>query len=256
MMNKDKISIYLFNWPGQFENTNRLVDMMESRWRTATTIIASGQYENSNVRVININEDSYYGEQFKTAIEDFGKDIMLLIQSDVSIEDFTRFIQRCLIAFEDKELGVWEPNIDFTSWKTPIVSTGEIDHDGCVEIISTDSTCWAIKKIIVEEMKINEIRYSHFGWGIDLIANSIAHDKKLKIKRDLKVLVKHPRSTNYNSQRAGVEAQKYFDLQPTNLKFQLSKILSHTKAESLKHDRKIKTMLSNLRYLIQQLFRN
>jgi hypothetical protein len=205
------IHTIIFNWPRQ---GNSAVNLEKEclKYSDKVSVINS---DNAIRREhwYNIGDDSYFGEQFRKAIEIFDGDYLFHIQADVKIKDFQelfsnlRKIPECV--------GIWAPDINYTTWETKYVELNEqyfpswsafkVTNKNLIDVINTDCSCWAIKEDVISDLKKYDLSTSHFGWGIDILSSIISRKLSLRVVRDVSIRLEHPKSTNYSLSEASKE---------------------------------------------------
>jgi hypothetical protein len=211
-----KIQVHINIWPGKYKEGQKIIDdLMTDGYKDIVAIVSGEEQEIHAPKVIYLNDEAYFGEQFRESLKMFEGDILLQIQSDALIMNSKELINSCKNAYESGlNIGIWAPDINYTSWITEISSKKWLlnKYDkrikklyGLVEVINTDCTCWALSKEVIEELNTLDLKDSKYGWGLDLIASAICRSQKIKVMRNINLIVKHPKSTGYNEEKASLE---------------------------------------------------
>jgi hypothetical protein len=259
-----KIQVYIFSWPSVHHRIPSIVRELKDCSISEITIISSGEHPFSynGVRIENIDKDAYYGEQFLTAAKMFDGDVFLQIQGDITIKNRLNLNKHLIDIFDNSEIGIWTPQINFTSWVDEIVQL-EYDYGYHYKskillnnshrvILNTDSTFWAIRSSLVQEYLRTALVKSKYGWGIDLTLSSLTYANQMLAIRDKALKVEHPRNTGYDQIHAGEEWLEMYELLDSQIKPMIWFITTLLKSKSHKYNRKIKVRITNLVYFLIQ----
>jgi hypothetical protein len=259
-----KIQAYIFSWPSVHHRIPSIVRELKECSISEITIISSGEHPFSynGVRIENIDKDAYYGEQFLAAAKMFDGDVFLQIQGDVTIKNRLNLNKHLIDIFDNHEIGIWTPKINFTSWVDEIVQL-EYDYGYHYKskillnnshrvILNTDSTFWAIRSSLVQEYLRTALVKSKYGWGIDLTLSSLTYANQMLAIRDKSLKVEHPRNTGYDQIHAGEEWLEMYELLDSQIKPMIWFITTLLKSKSRKYNKKIKVRITNLVYFLIQ----
>ena len=262
--NNLKIQVYVFSWPSVHHRIPSIVRELKECSISEITIISSGEHPFSynGVRIKNIGKDAYYGEQFLTAAKMFDGDVFLQIQGDIRIKNRLNLNKHLIDIFDNHEIGIWTPQINFTSWVDEIVQL-EYDYgyhnkskillnNSHRVILNTDSTFWAIRSSLVKEYLRTALVKSKYGWGIDLTLSSLTYANQMLAIRDKALKVEHPRNTGYDQIHAGEEWLEMYELLDPQIKPMIWLITTLLKSKSRKYNKKIKVRITNLVYFLIQ----
>jgi hypothetical protein len=226
------IQIFVNIWPGRYKEGQKIVDdLIANGYKNVVAIVSGREVKIIAPKVYYLSRDAYFGEQFVQIINLFKGDILIQIQADVEVKDYRKLIDCCIENFDlNPNLGIWAPDIDYTSWITAI-NTKKIrqnkitkefrTHHGMIEVLNTDCTLWALKKEIIYEMTFLNLRTIKFGWGLDLVASAICRSRNLKVMRNVNFRVNHPKGTGYNEVNAANEWKKLRSSLPWRIKINL-----------------------------------
>jgi hypothetical protein len=256
------IQAYIFSWPKVHNRISKIVDDLKECGIDQITVVSSGEhpftYENVNVK--NISLDAHYGEQFVSAANLFSGDIFLQIQGDITISSRLNLTKHLNNVFENPEIGMWTPQIKFTSWVDDIVqleydfqyhyrSASNISEKIKV-VLNTDCTFWAIRSSLIKEYLKTPLVKSKYGWGIDLTISSLTYAKQMLAIRDESIRIKHPRSTDYNQNLASKEWLEIYTSLDSRIKPMIWMLTTLLKSRSSMYNKKISVRFINLMYLI------
>jgi hypothetical protein len=209
-----EVDTYIFSWPKVQNRIGSIVDQLKKMGLTKITIISSGEYpfNHKDVNIQNLDVNAHYGEQFLAAAKLFKSDIFLQIQGDITIEGHINLNRHLISTFNNQEIGIWTPRINFTSWVDQIV---ELEYDfkdhansrnrltnQSIVILNSDCTFWALRSSLIKEYLSTPLTFSKYGWGIDITLSSLSYLNQLLVIKDRSVNVKHPRNTGYTKEAA------------------------------------------------------
>ena len=208
--------IFVNIWPGRYVEGQKLLKELSKLGINNVVAIVSGENEIIDAHnIIYLDDDAFFGNQFLAAIKMFNSDILIQIQSDAIIHDIQNTIKSCVEAYtESHNLGIWAPDIDYTSWISEIARKKIFlrsrkkaiqAKSSQIEVLNTDCTFWSLSNEVIEEFHKIDFRGIKYGWGLDLIAAAICRSKKLMVIRDLEIVVKHEKGTGYGEELARTE---------------------------------------------------
>jgi hypothetical protein len=260
--NKLIIQAYIFSWPKVHHRISKIVQDIKQCKISQITIVSSGEhpYVYEDVNIVNIGDDAHYGEQFATAANIFQGDVFLQVQGDVTIGNPINLDKHLKTIFENPEIGVWTPHVNFTSWVDAIVHL-EYDYQYHVKslgqqykkskvVLNTDCTFWAIRSNLIKEYLKTPLVKSKFGWGIDLTISSMTYARQMLAIRDRALKINHPRNTGYNQNFASNEWLEMYGLLDSQIKPMIWMVSTLLKSRSFRYNRKFKTRFINLVYFL------
>lgn len=148
----------------------------------------------------------YYSGQWNEALKLANKEVMFLINSDVTVKNPSRLMNRMknhFIQHGDKA-GIYSPNF----WWTPWTYDPELlQHlgDNVRKVPMTDSTVWAIKTSLAQKTGQVPLEINNLGWGIEIVAAYYAHLEGKYVVRDYGIKLEHPQSTAYDRNLADTQ---------------------------------------------------
>lgn len=208
----EKIKCFIFSWKGQYDNAVKLESQLKNL--VDVTVINSDD-DNKPEHWVNIGNECYFSEQFKTALNLFDEekyDFFFHVQADASYEDWESILNSAKDSFEKYNWGVFAPNVDDTFYigeRTDLFSL----KDDLMVVANTDNTCWIVHKDMIYLMKenIDLMENNQLGWGWDLLICAFAHIEKRYVIRDYKFTVNHPLSSGYKKDQAEQEMFEMFE---------------------------------------------
>jgi hypothetical protein len=144
-------------------------------------------------------DNIFYSGLWNKALELTDADAIFLVNSDVTVFDYTRLMRR-LTGFYEKygdKAGIYAPNFHWTPW-TYNPNMLEDLGDGLKCVPSTDSTIWCLPTSIAHKIGQMDLGINLFGWGIEVIAAYYCSLENKIVARDYGVRCAHPRATAYN----------------------------------------------------------
>jgi hypothetical protein len=222
-----RIHLFIFCWPGQVENAQRVLLAMRNHAENIHVIDASGEVEGGAVDGwIPVDTSAYYGHQFREALNRFDGDVLLQVQADASSQDWPRLIAVCRQRYEKiANLGIWGPELDYTWWTTERARLYDLPGTGLIGVGQTDCIVWALRKDIVAFLKTLNYSDNNLGWGIDWAAIAYAMVNRLFVLRDTTVSVVHPKGSGYGHGDAKLAMAKFLGQLPADVAIQTRLLL-------------------------------
>ncbi len=200
-----KVHAIIFCWPGKVADAQR-ISLSISPCADKVTVIDASADPVENVRNcewIKISPDAFFGHQFVHALRVFDHDVMLQIQADAAHPDWGTVVNTCRRRFEAMpELGIWGPEIDFTTWPTRRVKLFDTGDPQLAGVVQSDCIVWALNKPVVEFLKQFDYSDNNLGYGIDWAAIAHCYANKALVLRDLSLRVRHPAGSGYDREEA------------------------------------------------------
>jgi hypothetical protein len=200
-----RIHAIIFCWPGKTQDAQHISASVAKSADRVTVVDASTDPVNvvGNLEWIKINSDSYFGHQFVHAMDVFDQDVMLQIQADATHHNWSKIVDTCRNRFEQMpELGIWAPDIDFTTWPTPRVKLFNTGDPELVGVVQSDCIVWALRKPVIEFLRRLDYANNNLGYGIDWAAIAHCYANKALVLRDLSLRVLHPMGSGYSREEA------------------------------------------------------
>jgi hypothetical protein len=222
-----QIHSFIFNWRGQFEKTKEKEKILSAIPDVKVTVINSDE-SHMDEDWVHIGEQSFFTDQFNTALKLFQGDIFWHVQGDASYDKWKELVDDAKKYFNKYEWGVYAPNVDYTwydSSRTDI--SGLVVSDVNLKIVGCpDCTCWFIHKDIINDFKERKIDMTPYtmGWGWDIIMPAFSFIRKRPVFRDYNHTIDHPPGTNYNKDKAEEEMLQLYNNLPDDLKLLFSYI--------------------------------
>jgi hypothetical protein len=226
-----KILCCIFTWKGQFANAVRLQEQISP---LMDVVVINSDDDNTKDGWIDIGNECYFSEQFKTALDLFDSskyDVLWHVQADASFDDWSPIVESAKSSFELYNWGVFAPNVDDTFYIGSRVDIEPISNN-LMFVANTDNTCWFVHKDFIDELKenIHLMDGNNLGWGWDLLicAFSLLDDRI--IIRDYSFTVNHPLSTGYMKDQAEQEMVYMYNICPLNVQDKIYRIKTNHKS--------------------------
>lgn len=215
-----KIQTFIFNWRNQYEKTKEKLKQLNEIG--VTPIVINSDDEHRDEGWINIGEESYFTDQFITALKNFDADVLFHIQGDASYDNWKQLYEDAEKYFHETNWGIYAPNVDYTWYDASRTDVPNLDMeiDNLKLVADTDCTCWFIHKDIINEYYRRELDFSPYkmGWCWDIIFPAMSYIMKRPVLRDYSHTIDHPEGTNYNKEQAEKEMADMYHSLPDDLK--------------------------------------
>lgn len=208
----NKIQCFVFSWRGQYDNAKKLEKQLKEY---VNVVVINSDDENIEEDWINIGNECYFSEQFKTALNHFDSekyDFFFHIQADAVYDDWENILSSAEQSFIKYNWGVFAPNVDDTFYISDRTDAFELEEKYRV-VANTDNTCWIIHKDIINDL-LNNIYLmdsNKLGWGWDLLLCAFSHLKRKYVIRDYSHTIFHPKSSGYKKEEAEDEMIAMFE---------------------------------------------
>jgi hypothetical protein len=205
---QEDIYIYIFSWKHVTANARELYTQITPHFPQTYFINCDEHTLITDIpadRLIQRDDSYYYGGQFQTAIQHMPRGKILgCVVGDVDPRaDWAQIARNAVDAFNTEKAGVYAPNVDYTSWtgRGPVINS----EKQLYSVVNTDCTCWFLHSTLINTLNcFNYYKLCNMGWGIDHIFCEEAVRNKLHIIRDYRLLVRQPKGTAYDEQKARV----------------------------------------------------
>lgn len=200
-----EIHAVVFCWPGKVREALRICESIARTADKVTVIDASNEpvSNQGGWDWIKVDPACYFGHKFAHALRVFEGDVLLQIQADASHADWGAVAELCRLRFtEISSLGIWSPEIDFTTWPTSRVKLYDTDSNQLCGVVQTDCVVWAMRRGVVEFLRRFDYAGNNLGWGIDWAAIAHCYANKAFVVRDASASIIHPEGSGYRQDEA------------------------------------------------------
>ena len=214
-----RVHAFVFCWPGQLENAERIRQALVGAAERVTVIDSSGTFmAHPPEGWLSIDSEAYYGHQFREALARFDGDVMLQIQADVQSDRWREIVRICRERHEKfPQLAVWSPEIDYTAWPTTRVGVYDMPGTELTGVAQTDCIVWSLNAGAVSFLRTLDYSRNNFGWGIDWAVIAYAYATGQLVVRDSAVSVVHPKGSGYRHDSARGEMIAFLQQLPLNM---------------------------------------
>lgn len=226
-----RIKTFIFNWRGQYEKTQEKISQLKEIG--ITPVVINSDDEHREIDWVNIGEESYFTDQFISALSNFSKDydVLFHIQGDASYDNWEKLYADAEKYFQETNWGIYAPNVDYTWYDSSRTDVENLDIgiENLKCVATTDCTCWFIHKDVIQEYYRRELDFGPYkmGWCWDIVFPAMAYIMKRPVLRDYSHTIQHPPGTNYNKTQAEQEMQHMYN----NLPEDLQKAFRHIKGD-------------------------
>jgi hypothetical protein len=215
-----KIQAFIFNWKGHEARAAALEEKL-AKLVHVTVINSEEQLSTPRPGWVHLDDTAYFSAQWNKALELFDADILFHIQADADCGQFEPLIERARALFEKHELGVYEPNVDYTDIQYDKSRLRPIETD-LLEVPFTDCTCWFISGEIIRKLTPVDLAINQYGWGIPRVVAALARLNGQLCVRDYDLPVQHPKGRGYSSSEAMVQLKAYLATLDPQIKHEIS----------------------------------
>lgn len=194
------ITVFIFNY-GLMDNAIKLRNQFNEIGVKALILDSFSGQKPPNEEYIHGFDNVYYSGLWNEALNLCTSKHMMILTSDVSIDDASKIITRSHNFFKLDSAGIYAPNVNYSFWNynTELLE----DYGNGMKIVpNTDGMCWIIKSDIAKLIGHIDNSINKIGFGVDLLAAMFAKKQNKLVCRDYSVTVKHPQTRSYDSQEA------------------------------------------------------
>jgi hypothetical protein len=202
-----KIQGFIFNWKA---HEARAVALERAIRHCIPVTVINSEEPLSSPRDhwVHLGDSAYFSAQWNKAIELFAGDILFHIQADAHCGDFERLFARASCMFQRGDVGVYEPEVNFSGFRYDTSQLRVID-DHVFEVPLIDQTCWFVAGNVVRELPPVDLSANRYGWGISVAVAAVCQLQQKMCVRDYSLSVTHPRRRGYPAEIAGRERDGY-----------------------------------------------
>jgi hypothetical protein len=230
-----EIRAFIFNWRGHAERAHRLQRQIGAHIPTLVINSEEGLGE-GRAGWVDLDDRAYFSAQWNEAVRRFDGDVLFHVQADATLDDFRPLLDRAVAVFARYPLGVYEPNVDYTSIIYDRRRLRAVEPD-LLEVPLTDCTCWFVAGELLRRLPPVDLAVNRFGWGIAAAHAAMARRAGRLCLRDYAFTVVHPRARGYPSPVANAQRLAYTrSLGPTlaaEIELVYAAWRSHTRAARL-----------------------
>lgn len=215
-----KIKTYIFNYCRHFESFDLFANFQE-RNVESKIINCDCEHETKELGFNTFASSDFislpnlgYSGQWNAMLDDLvdddnNEDIILIVNSDVSIPKLDFLLERMNKFYLIENSGIYAPNVRHCGWNFCKKMLGKIEDFHIVP--STDSVIWSLRKDIAFKVGKIDIEKNKWGWGIEVLASYYAKLKNQHVVRDYNLVCRHPRETLYSKHESSLQQKEWFD---------------------------------------------
>jgi len=198
---------FIFNWKNHGDKAAILERRLSSLAKV--TVVNSDEGEKERFpKWIHLDNNAYFAAQWNTTVQRFKGDLLFHIQADATLDDFKPLFRRALQYFAKHNVGIYEPNIDYTG--IPYTTDKlQLLADQVYEVPMTDTTCWFIDGNIMRRYPLIDLNVNKYGWGVAAVTAALCCDQNKFCVRDYSFTVLHPRHHGYSLKDASIQREAY-----------------------------------------------
>ena len=206
-----QLEVCIFNY-GQIENALKLYEQFNTLGVKVRILNSSDgkDEELPKAKYIEKYPNIYYSGLWNKAISKFKGTHLMIITSDVTIDNVSTIIRNSKKYFKYENNWIYAPNVNYTFWKYDLELLETYDK-GLKIVPNTDGMCWILNRESVEKIGKIDNKINKIGFGVDLLACMNANKLGKNVVRDYSVMVKHPQSRSYDSQEAEKQELEWID---------------------------------------------
>lgn len=132
---------------------------------------------------------------------------LLLITSDVQVENASRLIERCLECLSDSKNGLYAPTV-----KDSAHSHMETKRSsGFRKVTFVEGFCFGVKREILSQVCPIDLNINRIGHGVDMFMGYLALIRSKWSIADDHIVVVHPRGSGYNDKEARRQRDQWME---------------------------------------------
>lgn len=217
-----KIDSFIFNWKGHEANAHAL-ELKIGKFTKVTVINSEEHLRDKHPGWAHLNDQAYFSAQWNEACRLFDGDILFHIQADAYFDQFETLFAKVRLLFQKYPIGVYEPNVDYTSIRYNKLRLRAVEPD-LLEVPKTDCTCWFISKDVVKQLPLVDVTVNKYGWGIPRAIAAVSHLSGRRCVRDYNVTIRHPKGRGYSTEEAKLHLRNYLESLDPEVKQEISRI--------------------------------
>jgi hypothetical protein len=204
-----RIDSFVFNWADHAPAAERLVAMLYPL-SSHVHVINSGPPRSGWV---NLDAHSYFTAKWHAALERFDADVLFNVQADVTVPDMAAIFAMAWAAFRGGDVGVYAPDVEYAFWSFDPAFLPRY-ADGLHAAPLAEALCWFLAADVVRRSRYPTPKVNRFGWGIDLVTAATSLRLGLRVVRDYRCRVDHPKGSGYPPAEASDEMHALFRADP------------------------------------------
>ena len=242
-MQKSKtIHAFVISWAGQHASSIGIAEAIKNHVSRTTIIYSDPDSELSlptSCETVRVSNDWFWGRKFKASLDVCEADLMLVIQGDVSCNDWGAATARVGQAFElNENIGVYAPLVDYSYFDLSRTLIEKMGDSGLSVVALVDGIVFAISRPVAA--RLQRLRYddNKYGWGILWAAVAYAYAHGLIAVLDENVAVSHPKSRGYDSTAANQQMIQFLQQLSLEESIHVKLLQAHIKIQATRNHSK------------------
>jgi hypothetical protein len=216
-----RVQAFVFNWTGHARNAARLETEIAG-YADVRVINSDDEARLQHPAWVHLGESAYFTAQWNKAFDLFDGDVLFHIQADARVDDVGRLLRRAKAVFQRHNVGVYEPNVNFTAFGYDPRTLERVER-GLYRVPMTDCTCWFIRREVVARTPRVAPATNRYGWGICDATAATAQLRGQLCVRDYSFTVHHPRQQGYPTPAAAAQRAKFLASLSVRLRRQIAR---------------------------------
>ncbi len=230
-----KIHVFVISWVSKHASSIGIAEAIKNHVSRTTIIYSDPDSELSmptSCETVRVSNDWFWGRKFKASLDLCESDLMLVIQGDVSCQDWGAATARVRQAFElNENIGVYAPLVDYSYFDLSRTLIAKMGDSGLSVVALVDGIVFAISRPVAFRLKQLKYEDNKYGWGILWAAVAYAYSHRLIAVLDEGVTVAHPKSRGYDSTSANQQMIQFLQQLSLEERIQLTFLQAHIKGQ-------------------------
>jgi len=206
------IHIFIISWEGQHENATLIANQLNDINDQVSIVYSDPDPEYTfqvRCKLIKRSNELFWGNKFKACLDNCESENLLIIHADCKCNTWFNLVNKYDEAIRKlSNLGVWSPQINFTSFVPKLVSLFAINNTDYEIVCYIDGIVFGFSKNIQKRMGLASYQDNKFGWSIDRMIACFALSINKLLIIDKSIQVEHPKNRGYDAS----DAKKQGDL--------------------------------------------
>lgn len=217
-----KIHGFVCSWEGHEDKAEALQENI-GRCVTVTVINTEQPLKGHHPAWIHLERSAYFSAHWNKIVELLDGDILFQIQADAELENFEELFAKAEILFKKYQLGVYEPNVDYTAIRYNKLDLPMLEPE-VYEVPKTDCTCWFVAKEVLRRLPPIDVGVNKYGFGVVRAIAALSNLSGKRCARDYSFTVRHPRGSGYDHRAAKEQMKKYLQTLDTDLQEAIAQV--------------------------------
>ncbi len=200
----NKIAVYIISWSDRHDCAIRIYNEIAGNEKIEKINIIYSDNDpsyrfSSQYNAILIDNEAFWGRKFELLMNHNLDNLdTLIIHADTSCENWNKLVYRFYqVTNKYKNIGVWAPKIDNTSWYKEKVIISSTNDPHIAVVAQTDGIVFGFKGFLLDRLRGMNFEVNNLGWGIDWVLIVNAFIQKSYAVIDDYCFVRHFQGTGY-----------------------------------------------------------